>query len=133
MTYALDTNIVIRYLRKDISVRNYFREVQEQGHDIVLPIIVDYEIRRGLRIISAPRKKAAYVVLTEGLSIAELDNTTWEKAEEIYAELYQKGFTVGEMDILIAAVCLVNDYTLVTSNTKDFENIEGLEITDWTI
>ena len=43
--------------------------------------------------------------------------------------LYNK---VGDADILIAAFCLENDYTLVTNNTKDFVNIKGLLINDWT-
>jgi len=50
----------------------------------------------------------------------------------VYKELYHKGFTVGELDILIAAFCLIHDLTLVTNNTKDFENINGLIIVDWT-
>ena len=132
MTYALDTNTIIRYLRKDLAIRQRFRETQEQGHDFVLPRMVDYEMRRGFRIVSAPQKEAAYFLLTDGLDIVEPDADAWENAENIYAELYQKGFTVGEIDILIAAVCLANDYTLVTGNTKDFENIHGLKLVDWT-
>ena len=133
MVYALDTNIIIRYLRNDPDVRRNFSDAYLQGHDFVLPKVVDYEIRRGFRITSAPKKEAAYAILTEGLNIAELDTTVWERAEGIYADLYQKGFTVGEMDILIAAICLANDYALVTGNIKDFENIDGLELTDWTV
>jgi len=133
MVYALDTNIVIRYLRNDINVQRHFNDACMLGHDFVLPKIVDYEIRRGFRIATAPKKEAAYTIMTEGLIIAELDNAAWSKAEDIYAELYRKSFTVGEMDILIAAICLLNDYTLVTCNTKDFENIDGLGIIDWTI
>jgi len=132
MTYALDTNTIINYLRGDPNVRHRFRDLQIQGNDFIIPKVADYEIRRGFRIRSAPSKRAAYEILTEELNILELDTAVWEKAEEIYAELYKKHYTVGEMDILIAASCLVNDYTLVTTNIKDFENIDGLDIIDWT-
>ena len=132
MTYALDANILIRHLRLDQNVRQNFIEAKRQGHDLVIPKIVDYEVRRGFRIAPAPKKEAAYVILTEGLNFVEPNADAWENAERVYAELYQKGFTVGEMDILIAAVCLANDYTLVTGNTKDFENIDGLKLVDWT-
>ena len=50
---------------------------------------------------------------------------------QVYTELYDKRLTVGEIDMLIAAFCLANDYTLVTSNTKDFENISGIKLADW--
>lgn len=36
-----------------------------------------------------------------------------------------------DSDILIAAYCIVNDYTLVTDNTSDFERIEGLKFVNW--
>ena len=132
MAYALDTNIIISYLRKDPNVRHRFRELQIQGNDFGIPKVADYEIRRGFRIKSTPSKRAAYEILTEELNILELDMMVWAKAEEIYAELYKKHYTVGEMEILIAATCLINDYILVTTNIKDFENIDGLDIIDWT-
>ena len=34
-------------------------------------------------------------------------------------------------DIFIAAQCIVNDYTLVTDNTGDFERINGLKTVNW--
>jgi len=133
MVYALDTNIVIRCLRQDPGVKQHFEDAYLQGNDFVLPKVVDYEMRRGFRITSAFKKEAAYAIFTDEINVAEVDDVVWEKAEEIYAELYKKHYTVGEMDILIAATCLANDYTLVTCNTKDFENIDGLEMVDWTI
>ena len=133
MIYALDTNTVIHHLRNDANVRSKFDDACLQGHEIAIPKIVDYEMRRGFRISSAQKKVVAYDILIEELSITDLDNATWQKAEEIYADLYQKHFTVGDMDILIAAICLVNDYTLVTANTNDFINISSLKMVDWTI
>jgi tRNA(fMet)-specific endonuclease VapC len=38
---------------------------------------------------------------------------------------------IGDADILIAAYCLVNDYTLVTNNTNDFNRIDGLKLVNW--
>jgi predicted nucleic acid-binding protein len=55
----------------------------------------------------------------------------WRRAAQIYAELYAKRFSVRDSDILIAAFCLVNDYTLITNNTSDFENIDHLKFIDW--
>jgi predicted nucleic acid-binding protein len=36
-----------------------------------------------------------------------------------------------DMDVLIAAFCKTYDLTLVTNNTKHFENIAGLRLADW--
>ena len=56
---------------------------------------------------------------------------SWKHAEIIYENLYRKGYTVGELDILIATYCMIYGCILVTNNVKDFENIDGLTIVDW--
>jgi len=45
--------------------------------------------------------------------------------------LHDANQTVGDADILIAAFCIVNGYTLVTDNVKHFENIAGLRLMNW--
>ena len=135
MVYVLDTNIVIRYLRNVPKVRRNVRESAVRGDFLIVPKVVNYEIKRGFSVLRAPNKETAYSVLTEPAGwcdIAEMDDGSWERAEQVYAELYRKGFTIGELDILIAAFCLEKEYTLVTNNIKHFENIDGLNIVDWT-
>jgi len=48
-------------------------------------------------------------------------------------DLEERGLPVGnkDADIFIAAHCIVNDYTLVTDNTGDFERIDGLKFVNW--
>jgi len=131
MVFALDTNIIIKYLRNESNVIQNFRNAVVANHDIVIPQAVDYEICRGFRLVTATRKKANYNMILQDCKIADMDVLSWKRAEEIYENLYRKGFTVGELDILIAAYCLAYKCTIVTNNTKDFENIDGLTIVDW--
>ena len=133
MVYALDTNIIIRYLRNDPTVRQNFNDSVLRGDDLVVPKVVNYEIRRGFRVTSAPKKEAIYKILTERCDLAEMDVYSWERAEYVYADLYNKGFTICEMDILVAAFCLEKDYTLVTNNVKHFEQIDGLRFVNWAV
>ena len=134
MTYALDTNIIIRYLRHDPKVYRKLHDSVLQGNDLVIPKIVHYEIKRGFRILSAPIKEKAYGVFV-GLNgccvIAKMDTLSWERAESVYTELYHKGLTIGELDILIAAFCLEKGYVLVSNNVKHFQAIDGLKLEDW--
>lgn len=37
----------------------------------------------------------------------------------------------GTMDVKIAAICLNHKATLLTRNTRDFENVAGLKTEDW--
>lgn len=135
MIYALDTNIILRYLREDANVCHNFDDAIDRGCDIIIPKMVDYEILRGFRIMStpSPKKESAYKILTEQCKVTSLDEFFGERVVDVYAGLYHKGFTVGDMDILIAAFCLDYNCMLVTNNSKDFKNVDGLIMVDWTL
>lgn len=40
----------------------------------------------------------------------------------------RRGHKIKLSDAFIAATCMVNELTILTLNTKDFENIEGLKV-----
>jgi predicted nucleic acid-binding protein len=48
-------------------------------------------------------------------------------------ELRRSGIEVPTIDLMIASFALVYDLTLVTHNTKDYQNIHGLHTEDWLI
>ena len=54
----------------------------------------------------------------------------WHASER--ARLGGIGLTPPFVDSQIAAVAFVNDLTLVTANTADFSNFDGLRVEDWT-
>ncbi len=65
------------------------------------------------------------------LTVLPVDLTVAEKFGEARAALLDAGARCPEMDLLIAAVALVHDLTLVTHNTADFRNIPNLRLDDW--
>ena len=129
--YALDTNIVIKLIRGNEEVNKHREEAILQGISLVIPIVVDYEIMRGFHYKNAAEKERLYCALKARHGLGDITSTTWEIAAQIHSNLRKKGYTVGDNDILIAAFCIENDYTLVTKNIKDFENVPGLKLTDW--
>ena len=124
MKYVFDTNIVIHLMRGTPSVRENREKAQNSEARFIIPPFVNYEIRRGLIIKPIPAHIKAYSVVCDNCALEDMSLDVWEQAARIYAELYAKRFTVGDADILIAAFCMMNRYTLVTANTKDFENID---------
>jgi tRNA(fMet)-specific endonuclease VapC len=131
MWYALDTNIIIHLLHGTKSVREERDNAIKQGIQLIIPPFVNYEILRGFQCQSAPRREAVYSKMRDNYAIGEMTMPAWETAAQIYAYLYTKRLTVKDADIIIAAFCIVNGYTLVTNNTSDFANISGLQIADW--
>ena len=109
MVYVLDTNTIIHYLQGNVSVHKNLDSAILDGHDLVIPRAVDYEMGRGFLISPAPKKQALYTVLTEPegrCDIVDMKESFWGYAKQIYSDLYRKRLTVGEIDILIAAFCI---------------------------
>ena len=136
MTYALDTNTVSYFLRGEGNVDNCFtREIIQSGNPYAIPNIVAYEVKRWL--LDRPTKQLQLFAQQFDLLFqnvqdkADMPAAIWEKGVEIYINLKRRGQLIGDADILIAAFCLVNDYTLVTSNTSDFARIDGLNLVNW--
>ena len=53
-----------------------------------------------------------------------------EYARQKYT-LRKKGIAVGEFDLLIGTTALVHGLTLVTRNTRDFINLEKIDLENW--
>jgi len=131
MTYALDTNTLIYLLNCDEGVAEKRDKAVIAGGRFTIPPIVDYEIQRGLLYKPSPRKEKIYFSLRKYYGVGSMTPEMWTKSAHIYVDLRKNGFTVGDDDIFIAAFCLLNGHTLVTRNTKDFENITGLQQVNW--
>ena len=131
MTYALDTSTIIFMLNKDEKVIESRDRAVLAGSRFIIPPIVDYEIQRGLLYKPSPNKEKIYFALRKYYRVGLVEAEMWVKSAHIYVELRKKGFTVGDDDIFIAAFCLLNGYTLVTRNIKDFENIAGMKHVNW--
>ena len=131
MKYALDTNTIIFLLNNDKKVIEKRDETVLAGGRFIIPSIVDYEIQRGLLYKPSPRKEKIYFSLRQYYGVGLIEPEMWVKAAHIYVDLRKRGFTVGDDDIFIAAFCLLNGYTLVTRNTKDFDNIAGINQVNW--
>jgi predicted nucleic acid-binding protein len=131
MTYAFDTNAVIHTLRGNHFVDQNAEAALKSGNTFIIPPFVYYEIRRGFRYRPAPSKEKAFSRMCSLYSVGVMDIDTWDTAARIYADLKQRGQTIEDADILIAAFCIAGDYTLVTHNTRHFERIDGLLIVDW--
>jgi tRNA(fMet)-specific endonuclease VapC len=48
-----------------------------------------------------------------------------------FQELRSARIRVGSTDLKIAAICLVNDATLLSRNLADFALVPGLQVEDW--
>ncbi len=55
------------------------------------------------------------------------------QAANEFEQLLKAHLRIGTMDLRIAAICLANDATLLTRNLKDFGQVPGLKVEDWSV
>jgi tRNA(fMet)-specific endonuclease VapC len=60
-----------------------------------------------------------------------IDDEIINIAAGIYADLRKNGKTVGDADILIAAIVINNKGILISNNIKHYEDIKQLELNNW--
>jgi tRNA(fMet)-specific endonuclease VapC len=65
------------------------------------------------------------------ISVLSFDEACALELGKVRGSLLRQGIRVSPVDLMIACVALVHDLTLVTHNTKDFQNIPGLSLEDW--
>lgn len=131
--YILDTNMVTAYLKKNLMVMKRLRQSVSIGYPVMLNAVSYYETRRGLLFAGALTQMAVFERLWQTLGIAMIDQASLDKASEIYADLRSNGQLIEDADIIIAAIALTNDMTLVTNNTTHLSRITGLRLEDWLI
>ena len=131
MIYALDTNIVSYYLKGLYRIDEKFDEILAAGNCIVIPPITLYETLRGLLAVKAMVKLDIFGSICRQLGLKEMELSDWVQAAKLYAELKEQGQPMHDSDLLQAAFCLNNKYTLVTHNLKHFSHIRALLVVDW--
>lgn len=133
--YMLDTNICSFIIReRPIDVLVKMQACVDAQQRIVISTITYAEMRYGLIGKKASPKHAelvsAFVARLDGVlpwDAAAVDTTT-----QIRVELAKLGTPISNNDAAIAGHALVANAVLVTNNVREFKQVHGLRIEDWT-
>jgi tRNA(fMet)-specific endonuclease VapC len=129
MNFLLDT--CSAHMRRLSQLAHRF--IQHTG-DLAIPTIVLSELHAGAHKHPNPARLLALIAdLLQEVQVLDFDSACAEQFGQIRGILLQKGISVSRMDLLIAAVALVHNLTLVTHNTADYQSIPGLRLVDWLI
>jgi predicted nucleic acid-binding protein len=130
LNYLLDTNVVSEIRKENCNV-NVRRFVESRDQRLFFISVISIgEIAYGVERLSAGEKKSRFthflnVQIPEWFEdrIVPVDMETMREWGRLCARI---GRPLPLMDSLIAAAALAGDFTLLTRNTRDFEDIEGL-------
>lgn len=129
--YTLDTNIISYILKGNETITLRLIDELKKGNNIIINPVTYYEICRGLLAINSHNKLIKFKNICRIFGVAEFSQIILDKAAKIYATLRNKGITISDADIFIAAICIENGLVLITNNEKHFENISELQIDNW--
>ena len=127
----LDTNIVSYYLNGNKAVTNEILNLFDEDITLCITAVNVYEVLKGFRWKKNKLFESKFNSLLRHLQVYTIDDTVIDIASKLYALLRKKGISIGDADILIAAIVIANNGTLITNNTKHFENIEQLKVENW--
>ena len=129
MSHVLDTNICAAHFRRPAGLAHRFFQY---GGGLFVPTIVLGELYAGAYHVVDPTPLLLKIAdLLNDVRVLDFDQDCAEQFGKVRGSLLQKGISVPTADLMIAAVALTHDLTLVTNNTTDFRHIPGLRLDDW--
>ena len=136
MEYLLDTNVVSEPLRPAPAV-GIMRGLRAYEDEIAIPAPVWHELRFGCARLPESRRRGVIERYLEDVVLASFPVLDYDKeAAEWHAleraRLVEAGRTPPFVDGQIAAIAYVNNLTLITSNTRDFQWFRDLRVRSWT-
>ena len=131
MKYLLDTNTCIRYLNgRSEEIKQKMAAANQQ--DIALCSVVKAEMFYGaMKSLHPENNLAKQRKFTKCFVSLPFDDKAAEVYGQLRAQLEKAGTPIGPNDLLIAAIAVANNLTLVTHNTREFSRIAMLPCEDW--
>ena len=131
MRYLLDTSVCIAFLNgNDTGVRDRLLSIQPK--DVALCSIVKAELVYGARHSKKVEENLQRLDrFFEPFHSLPFDDATADQYGLIRAQLRREGSPIGANDMMIAAIAVYAELTLVTRNQSEFRRVAGLRVEAW--
>ena len=131
MTYLLDTDVCIDYLRgSNAVVRD--RLLACSPSEVCLCSVVKAELLSGAhnsqKVAANLRRLRGFF---EPFQSVSFDDAAAESYGSLRSHLRREGLEIGSNDLMIAAIAVALGLTLVTHNRGEFERVPGLRLAEW--
>jgi tRNA(fMet)-specific endonuclease VapC len=139
-SYVVDTDILSLYQRNHSQVCTRIR-LARQNNLIIKTTVITVEEQYGGRLAQIRKAQnpealiLAYELLTATFSLfSQLEILKYDRsADDYFRQFRQQGIRIGTQDLRIASIVLTHGGIIVTRNQKDFGQVPGLMIEDWSL
>jgi predicted nucleic acid-binding protein len=122
MKYLIDTNVIIDYTSNLLNKEGFEFIENIFNTDFNISVIVEIEALGYNEEVSKMQLLEKFLALA---NVIPLDKTVTKKTIEL-----RKSRKLKLGDAIIAATALVYDLTIITRNTSDFKNVDGIIVID---
>lgn len=129
--FVLDTNILSEFTKpKPDEKVLQFLEKEKDNFCICAPVY--QEIVFGIELLPPSKKKTMYLSflkdVVDSLEVLHYDEASARIHAKLRAELQKKGKILPYIDTEIASICISNNSTLATKNSRDYKGIKELKL-----
>ena len=120
----LDTDILSEVLKaRDSNVVTWVTTYKQQFERLTSSSITVMEVVKGIHKGGQPASLQRFLTALHSSEILVFDAAAAEIAGRIYGDLERAGQPIGRVDVMIAAIALTHNLTLVTGNLRHYERI----------
>jgi tRNA(fMet)-specific endonuclease VapC len=127
----LDTDILSELFKGNNLVKSKAAEYIREHGCLTISHITKYEILKGLKAKKAKKQIDFFNMFCENNFVLPITDEVIVKAADIYASLREQGCIISDADIIVAAIAIIKNLTLVTNNTVHFSKITALKLDNW--
>ena len=131
MQYLLDTNICVFILRQKYGVGE--RMLQAGVSNCFISELTYAELLYGAECSDNPEKNKTLI----GRFLSRIRVIPIKDAIPLFAKekarLRKDGSLVEDFDLLIGTTAVKEGLTMVTENTRHFQNIDGIQLDNWVV
>lgn len=125
---CLDTDVIVHFLRKNKESVELINKILESKQKIKITSINEFELWKGVYKIYNKNRENSLKQFLSSVEILHLDSNSAKKSAEIFQSLELKGNPIDALDVMIAAIAIINEEPILTLNIKHFERIKGLKL-----
>lgn len=125
-----DTLSEIVKLRHAMVVHRALAYTRQVG-PLTFSAFTRYEVLRGYKRRGASTQLARFEVFCGESEVLPVTNAIWNRTSDLWAVAINSGRPCEDADLVIAAMAIEHQLTLVTGNTAHFRWIPGLVLEDW--
>ena len=131
MQYLLDTNICVFILRQKFGVGE--RMLQAGVSNCFISELTYAELLYGAECSDNPEKNKTLISrFLSRIRVVPIKDAIPLFAKE-KARLRKDGTLVEDFDLLIGTTAVKEGLTMVTENTRHFQNIDGIQLDNWVV